>query len=139
MSTNANVHVDSVDIHLDGLDDIKADVKADLKADLGLGNIKADLGLGGIKADVKADLKTDSHLAIDELRADIVGRLRELAPIFFNFLWKEIPIVRIGFPHRYKVGFSLCGKEVFAVTLCGESEIITETNRCGDKAQNGVG
>ncbi len=126
MSTNANVHISPVDVHLDGLDDIKADVKADLKADLGLGNIKADL-------------KTDSHIAVDELRADLIARLRELAPIFFNFLWKEIPLVKVGFPHRYKVGFSLLGKEVLAVTLCGESEIITEANKCGDKGQNGVG
>ncbi len=151
MSGDIDVKVDPVDINIVGLDNIGADI------DLGLNDINLALKLEEVKADIRSRLTLDevradvkSRVTLDEIRADVKSRvtldevkadikssveasLKELAPIIFSFLWKEIPIVRIGFPHRYRLCFTLCGKEVLAISLCGESEFITERNNCPDE------
>jgi len=144
-----------------GLGDIRADAKvkadADVNAGINLGGelsttsavqaqadmgLKADLGARadlGVKGDlgVKADLGVRAHMALEEIRArlgadaTVVAALRELAPVFLNLLWKEVPLVRVGMPHRYKLGLTLFGVEVAALSFCGESEIVTEDNRSG--------
>lgn len=124
MSGSVDVTVNPVDVNINGLDNINADVTADL----GLDDIH--LKIDELKADFAAKLTLDELKA--DLKADLQASLKELAPIFFNFLWKEIPIVKIGSPHRYRLGFHLCGKEIFAFTFCGESELITERNPRGD-------
>jgi hypothetical protein len=138
MSGDIDVTVKPIDININGLDNAKVDLGLDdVNIDVGLDDVNVDLGLDDIKValglkidEIKADLKT--RLTVDELKAELAASVKELAPIFFNFLWKEIPIVKIGFPHRYRLGLTVCGKELLAVTFCGESEIITEKNLCGE-------
>jgi hypothetical protein len=133
---NADLGLDDVKLTADlGLDEIKADLKADLGLDKinAKADLKADLGLDKInaKADLKADLGLDKINARGQLDASahMIAAVRELAPIFLNLLWKEIPLVRVGTPHRYKLGLRIFGLEVAALTLCGESELITEDLR----------
>jgi len=45
---------------------------------------------------------------------------------------REIPIVRVTFPHRYELKIRLLGREFVAFSLCGESEVISENNDTGD-------
>lgn len=138
-----------------GLDDVNAQVgaqlNADTKLDLNLGEVRAnadvkadlDLDLGEIKADldldvgeIKADAKLDADLGLDDIKAqigasgDLVAAIKELAPVFLNLLWKEIPIVKVGMPHRYKLAFNLLGSEIWSFTLMGESEFVSESNEC---------
>ena len=148
---SADVTVDPVTVSIDGLNDISATVGltvGNLKADLGLdaisASVKADLGLGDIKAQVKADVglgdihaQVKADLGLDDIKADLTARLKELAPFFFNLLWKEIPLVKIGCPHRYKLDFCVFGHEVFSIRVCGESELISEKNACPPAAGAG--
>lgn len=159
MTTKAEVDVDlgnikaELDLGLDdiqadlGLDDIRADVEArasmtaradvGAKADIGARadvHAKADIGARadvGAKAemDVRADLGLDDIQAKVGAHADLVAAIRELAPVIFQFLWKEIPIVRVAMPVRYKLGFQLLGHELASLTFCGESELLTEDHR----------
>ncbi len=127
-----------------GLDDVNAQLgaqlNADTKLDLNLGEIRAN---ADVKADldldvgeIKADAKLDADLGLDDIKAqigasgDLVAAIKELAPVFLNLLWKEIPIVKVGMPHRYKLAFNLLGSEVWSFTLMGESEFVSESNEC---------
>jgi hypothetical protein len=65
------------------------------------------------------------------LPTDFSVRLKELAPIEIkpidlSLRVKEIPSVRAHLPLNYKVGFSLLGREVACVHLCGAGQLITE-------------
>ncbi|MDJ0868033.1 MAG: hypothetical protein QNK03_18145 [Myxococcota bacterium] len=127
-----------------GLDDVNAQLgaqlNADTKLDLNLGEIRAN---ADVKADldldvgeIKADAKLDADLGLDDIKAqigasgDLVAAIKELAPVFLNLLWKEIPIVKVGMPHRYKLAFNLLGSEIWSFTLMGESEFVSESNEC---------
>jgi hypothetical protein len=144
MSADADVNVSPItmNMNMNGLDNIGADV------DLGLDDIR--LHVDKVEADVKAGLTLDeikATLKIDEIKAalqadfkaDLQASLKELAPIIFSFLWKEIPLVRVSSPHRYRLGLQLCGREVFALTFCGESEVISEKNPCGERTLEPAG
>lgn len=142
MGADVNVSPVTMNVGINGLDNIGADVdlglddinlhvdklEADVKAGLTLGEIKATLNSAMSIGEIKAALATD-------MKADLQASLKELAPIIFSFLWKEIPLVRVSFPHRYRLGFEICGKQLLALTFCGESEVISERNVCAEKPQ----
>lgn len=142
MGADVNVSPVTMNVGINGLDNIGADVdlglddinlhvdklEADVKAGLTLGEIKATLSSALSIGEIKAALATD-------MKADLQASLKELAPIIFSFLWKEIPLVRVSFPHRYRLGFEICGKQLLALTFCGESEVISERNVCAEKPQ----
>jgi hypothetical protein len=49
-----------------------------------------------------------------------------LNPVSLNVALTQIPNVRAHVPSNYSVGLSLFGIEVFAIRLCGETQVITE-------------
>jgi hypothetical protein len=122
---NASVDLGKIDADIDiGLDDINANANANVGLNIG----KIDAAVAAkVDADVKADVKADADV---RAQANLVAAIKELAPLLLQFAWKEIPLVRVGFPHRYKLGFCLFGCEVASVTFCGESELVTEDSRC---------
>jgi hypothetical protein len=42
--------------------------------------------------------------------------------------WKEVAFVKVALPHRYKLGFKFFDVEIFSISLCGESGLITDKN-----------
>lgn len=124
-----------------GLDKINANVNVSARAELGTKSeltTRSDFGAKaeiGARADVgaKADVNAKVDLGLDDVKAklstELIAAVRELAPVIFQFLWKEIPIVRVAMPHRYKLGFNVFGCELASLTFCGESELVTEDYR----------
>lgn len=111
--------------------------------DLDLGNIGVDLDLDAdmdvdIGGDLDVDLNGAMDIGLDKIKAAIEARLPELAPVFLNFLWKEIPLVKISFPHRYRLKMCLFGKEVLSLEVCGESEVVTDKNVCPPTKEKGL-
>ena len=49
-----------------------------------------------------------------------------IKPLDVSFRIKEIPSVRAHLPLDYKVGFSLLGRELACIRLCGQGQVITE-------------
>jgi hypothetical protein len=90
--------------------------------------------IGGTSTPVGVDLTAEAAIGGTStpigFDADLTARLKELAPLFFNFLWKEIPLVKVALPHRYKLGFKFFNVEFFSISFCGESELITDKNLC---------
>lgn len=103
---------------------------ADVDADVSLGPVSINVdGLDDIAARVTvAPLTVDAGL--DDVKIEARAWIKEIAPLFFNFLWKEIPLVKISVPTRYRLGFRVFGKQVFEITLCGETDVVTEPNCC---------
>lgn len=62
------------------------------------------------------------HLSIEKLPKLSIG----LDPIEFGVAIRSIPNVRMHIPAEYTVGFSILGREVFGIRLCGEAQVITE-------------
>lgn len=50
----------------------------------------------------------------------------EIKPIDFSLRLKEFPSIRAHLPLNYKVGFSLLGRELACINLCGQGQVITE-------------
>lgn len=103
-------------------------------------SVTAEAAVGGTATPVGVALggitnPTTGKVTPVAVEADLTARLRELAPLFFNFLWKEIPFVKVALPHRYKLGFRFFNVEVFSISLCGESELITDKNVCAHEAR----
>jgi len=90
---------------------------------LTLGLDKVQLGLDKIQAGLdKIQIGLDKvQLGIDPLDLAL-----EIKPIDFAFRLKELPSMRVHFPANFKLGFSLFGSEFFAVSLCGQGQVITE-------------
>lgn len=106
--------------------------------DLDLGNIGVDLDVDAnvdVGGDLDVGLNGAMDIGLDDIKAAIEARLPELAPVFLNFLWKEIPLVKVSFPHRYRLKLCLFGKEVLSLELCGESEVVTDKNVCASPKQ----
>ena len=57
---------------------------------------------------------------------DINLRPLEIKPIDVSLRLKEIPSIRAHFPLNYKLGFSLLGRELAGINLCGQGQFITE-------------
>lgn len=89
-------------------------VGLDLDADV---NLDADIDLNG-KLDV--EIPTGYSISIKELPPI------EVKPIDFSLRLKEIPAIRAHLPLDYKVGFTLLGRELACVHLCGQGQMITE-------------
>lgn len=91
--------------------DIDADVNADIDADL-----SGSLGLtiAGIPNSFDLSVKD-----IPKLRA-------ALDPFDLSLRLKEIPAIRVHLPVNFKFGFSIFGREVFGIRICGQAQIITE-------------
>ncbi|HEY6881762.1 MAG TPA: hypothetical protein VI299_27230 [Polyangiales bacterium] len=131
-----------------GLDKINANASVNARAELGTKSeltTHSDFGAKaeiGARADLgaKAEVNAKVDLGLDDIKAkvstELIAAVRELAPMVFQFLWKEIPLVRVAMPHRYKLGFNVFGHELASLTFCGESELVTEDYR---KAGGGHG
>lgn len=97
-------------------------VKIPSSFDFGL-NVDLDVDGGldiGIPTSYQIDIPTDFSMSIKEL-API-----ELKPIDLSLRLKEIPAIRAHLPLNYKVGFSLLGRELACISLCGAGQVITE-------------
>ena len=57
---------------------------------------------------------------------DINIRPLEIKPLDISLRLKEIPSIRAHLPLNYKVGFSLLGRELAGINLCGQGQLITE-------------
>jgi len=57
---------------------------------------------------------------------DINVRPLEIKPLDISLRLKEIPSIRAHLPLNYKVGFSLLGREIAGINLCGQGQLITE-------------
>jgi hypothetical protein len=121
---------------------------------VGLDNIKADLTLGLTQPfstqgtntielkPVKADLGTDTHLAIDplklELKTDPIqtdsNLTLDLKPVVVDLCLTanvgKVPSVSICQPYHHRIGFSLYGTEVWGFSFSGEQKtVVEELNR----------
>lgn len=109
-----------------------------------------DLNLdGGVTLD--GDMQIDSDLRIRELPRIEIGvteipevqigitRIPKIKlgvdPVDLSIRLKEIPSIRMHLPAQFRVGMSLLGRELMAISLCGEAQVITEDyvpNPCED-------
>lgn len=86
--------------------------------------VNLDLDIDG---NLDLNIPTDYSFSIKELpQIDINLRPIEIKPIDFSLRLKEIPSIRAHLPLNYKVGFSLLGRELACVQLCGQGQVITE-------------
>jgi len=70
----------------------------------------------------------DTKVAVTEMPR-IEFAVKEIPRIEFGTIdvaLKEIPSVRAHVPSHYDVGFSVLGIEIWRLSLCGESQVITE-------------
>lgn len=91
---------------------------------------------------IDGDLSMDSDLRIRELPT-IDMRIRELPeirlavtqlpkvqmaidPLELSLRLKEIPAIRMHLPASFRIGLSVLGAEIAAISLCGEAQLITE-------------
>lgn len=80
---------------------------------------------GGLDLDVT--IPTDYTMGISKLPLiDLNLRPIQIQPMDISFRIKEIPSIRAHLPVDYKVGFSLLGREMACVHLCGQGQVITE-------------
>lgn len=85
-----------------------------------------DLGLD-LDGNLNVTLPTSYSFNIKELpQIDLNIRPIEIKPLDFSLRIKEIPAIRAHLPLNYKVGFSLFGRELACVNLCGQGQVITE-------------
>lgn len=117
---SGTVDVDS-DVHLDGLDDIKVDTKLDTKLNSASTlNSESDVAL---HSDATARLTLDpvatsSSIAMDLEPVAVDSCVRvELAPV--------APTM-VRSPWEQRVGFSLWGVELAAISWCGQSTTYVE-------------
>lgn len=94
---------------------VKIPSSFDFGVDLGV-----DLDIQGIPTSYAISTKVDP-LAMHLDLAPI-----EVKPIDFSLRLKEIPAIRAHLPLDYRVGLSLLGRELLAVRLCGQGQVITE-------------
>jgi hypothetical protein len=80
-------------------------------------NADADIDLDG---NLDVTIPTDYGISIKQLPPI------EIKPIDFSLRLKEIPSIRAHLPLNYKVGFSLLGRELACIHLCGQGQAITE-------------
>lgn len=87
-----------------------------------------EFGIGlDLDGNLDINIPTDYGISIKELPPiDINLHPIEIKPLDFSLRLKEIPSVRAHLPLNYKVGFSLLGRELACVQLCGEGQVITE-------------
>lgn len=72
-------------------------------------------------------IPTSYGISIRELpQIDINLRPVEIRPLDISLRLKEIPSIRAHIPLNYKVGFSLLGRELVCINLCGQGQFITE-------------
>lgn len=80
---------------------------------------------GGIDLDVT--IPTSYSVGISSLPLiDVNLRPIEIKPMDISFRIKEIPSVRAHLPLDYKVGFTILGRELACIRLCGQGQVITE-------------
>lgn len=87
----------------------------------------------GTDVDVDADLSGSLGLNISGIPNSFNLSVKELPkiqaaldPLDFSLRLKEIPAVRVHLPVNFKFGFSLFGREIFGIRICGQAQIITE-------------
>ena len=86
-------------------------------------NIPSSFGL-----DVDMDLGANLNVNIPtSYTVDL--RPIEVKPIDVSLRLKEIPSVRAHYPLNFKIGFSLLGRELACIDLCGHGQFITEPYR----------
>jgi hypothetical protein len=51
----------------------------------------------------------------------LVAQVKELAPVLLQHVIKELPRLQAVVPHNYRLGLSLFGVELFAITFTGET------------------
>jgi hypothetical protein len=86
--------------------------------------IGLDLDIAG---GLDLNIPTNYSIGIDRLPTiDINLRPIEIKPLDLSFRIKEIPSIRAHLPLDYKVGFSLLGRELACIRLCGQGQVITE-------------
>ena len=72
--------------------------------------------------DLDVSIPTDYSVSIKKFPPiDITVR-----PLDVSLRMKEIPSIRAHFPLDYRVGFSLLGRELVCIHLCGQGQAITE-------------
>jgi hypothetical protein len=84
----------------------------------------------GINLDLDANVDLDGKLDVN-IPTDYGISLKqlppiEIKPIDFSLRLKEIPSIRAHLPLDYKLGFSLLGRELACIHLCGQGQAITE-------------
>lgn len=87
--------------------DTDVDVDANLSGSLGL-------NITGIPNSFSLSIK------------EIPKLVAALEPIELSIRLKEIPSIRVHFPVNFKFGFSVFGREIFGLRICGQAQIITE-------------
>jgi hypothetical protein len=84
----------------------------------------------GIDVDLNADIDLDGKLdvTIPTEYGISINKLPpiKIEPLDFSLRVKEIPSIRAHLPVNYKVGFSLLGRELACIHLCGQGQAITE-------------
>lgn len=87
----------------------------------------------GTDVDVDADLSGSLGLNISGIPNSFSLSIKEipkikaaLDPFDLSLRLKEIPSVRVHLPVNFKFGFSIFGREVFGIRICGQAQIITE-------------
>ncbi|MEM7059629.1 MAG: hypothetical protein AAF557_18750 [Pseudomonadota bacterium] len=96
--------------------DVDLDVSGQLNSNVGLnGNLDVK-----IPTSYNIDIPTNYSVSIREI-API-----EIKPLDLSLRLKEIPCIRGHLPVNYAVGFSLLGRELACIRLCGQGQFITE-------------
>jgi hypothetical protein len=116
-----------------GLNDIKANLKLELPQPFKTENSSAL----EVKP-LKADLGTDTHLAIDPLKLELQAQplktdsslSLDLKPAVIDLCLTtnvgKLPNVCIRQPYHHHVGFTLFGTEVWGFTFSGQQETVVE-------------
>lgn len=108
-----------------------------------LNEIKADLNLGltqpfKTESELKADLETDTHLAIDPLKLQLQAEpfrtdsnvSLDLKPAVIDFCLTtnigKLPNVCIRQPYQHHFGFTWFGVEMWGFTFSGQQETVIE-------------
>jgi hypothetical protein len=148
----ADTSVDVKDtIDIVGLNDIKADLKLELPQPFTTSNSNSlEIKPLEIKP-LKADLGTDTHLAIEplklELQADPIktdsSLTLDLKPAVIDLCVTtnigKLPNVCIRQPYHHHFGFTLYGVELWGLTFSGQQEtVIEDLNRQPNLAWGGA-
>lgn len=120
-----------------GLNDIKANLKLELPQPFKTENKSETSSALEVKP-LKADLGTNTHLAIDPLKLELQAQpfktdsslSLDLKPAVIDLCLTtnvgKLPNVCIRQPYHHHVGFTLFGAEVWGFTLSGQQETVIE-------------
>lgn len=87
-----------------------------------------EFGIGlDMDGNLDINIPTNYSIGIDKLpTVNLNLHPIEIKPLDLSFRIKEIPSIRAHLPLDYKVGFSLLGRELACIRLCGQGQVITE-------------